>query len=864
MKASSWGSVFLCLTLLSGVAQARAPEQPIQIELGQQPLADALNEFARQANISIVFFSDVAREITSKPLSGSYTVQGALNVLLAGVPLQYRFADARTLEIHSLSIDRSRSHTRAGSKDTAANESRPQEITITGSRIRGIPDDALPMTVYNRADIDRTGARTLEEFMRTVQQNFGLISPTTFFNSGGNTQAGANSARGAAFDLHGLGSGSTLVLVDGRRLAPAGVDGSFVDISLLPLSAIDRIDVLTDGTSAVYGADAIAGVVYIRLRRDFEGAQTSLHFSQPTRGGAEGGGASQILGKSWNGGNVTVVYEYDRQLALDATQRRFAPPHPAAFTIVPEQVRNRAVLNVRHNPTAALELFGEAYYSERNFGQNAVTGPFSSSSIGAARQVDGAGGFRYRLGEDWSSELLAHYSEYQSHTSTVSIFLGTGTPRLDQIAQRSQLSSASVRADGPIFPAPGGEVRASTGAEWRREEFDDLSPLFSAGRGLQRDVLSTYAEVFVPLVGALNPRRGLQRLEFSLAARYDDYDNLTADDFNSFDPKLSVLWAPTPSLRFRGSYAKSFRAPPLTRFSSGTNAASLENLVNPSSPGGTNTLLLFGGNRALKPEQSRSFTIGLDIEPAVAPGLSIAATYFNIDYTDRIAVPLPIQGSPRDIFRQAEFLASFIDASPSGAQIEDIYARYNVLDPSGIGKGGVEAIFDGRYQNIGSIKAVGMELSASYKRSIAHGTFDFFLVADHLHRLDAEAVPTIPAVALVDRPYNPPSRRWRTGANFQRASFASFVALNVNDSGRRALGDGEIPQQAWVTVDAQVTYTTSSRNADRRSGNLTIALTIQNLADRDPPLLESSDLAYDATNSSALGRVVTGQITKSW
>ncbi|MCC4594383.1 TonB-dependent receptor [Xanthomonas campestris pv. phormiicola] len=142
-------------------------------------------------------------------------------------------------------------------------------ITVTGSNIpRTNTETPSPVQVVTRQEIDRTGKSTVAEYLQTLTSDGAGSIPKTF----GNGFAGG----GAGISLRGLGAGSTLVLLNGRRMATYGLadDGQkvFTDLSTIPLDAVERIDILKDGASAIYGSDAIAGVVNIILRSDFEGA----------------------------------------------------------------------------------------------------------------------------------------------------------------------------------------------------------------------------------------------------------------------------------------------------------------------------------------------------------------------------------------------------------------------------------------------------------------------------------------------------------------------------------------------------------------------------------------------------------------
>ncbi len=142
-------------------------------------------------------------------------------------------------------------------------------ITVTGSNIpRTNTETPSPVQIVSRQDIDRTGKTSVAEFLQTLTVDGAGSIPKTF----GNGFAGG----GAGISLRGLGAGSTLVLLNGRRMATYGLadDGQkvFTDLSTIPLDAVERVEVLKDGASAIYGSDAIAGVVNIILRTDFNGA----------------------------------------------------------------------------------------------------------------------------------------------------------------------------------------------------------------------------------------------------------------------------------------------------------------------------------------------------------------------------------------------------------------------------------------------------------------------------------------------------------------------------------------------------------------------------------------------------------------
>lgn len=169
----------------------------------------------------------------------------------------------------------------AQTADTSAQKL--DKVEVTGSSIKQIDGEtALPVQIITRQDIQRTGVSNAEQLLKTIS-----ATSTLGGTSVANTGAGGGQGGGAStslISLRGLGSARTLVLINGRRSAPAG-GSSAVDISTIPLSAIDRVEVLKDGASAIYGSDAVAGVVNFILRRDYTGVELTGTVGAPTRSG---------------------------------------------------------------------------------------------------------------------------------------------------------------------------------------------------------------------------------------------------------------------------------------------------------------------------------------------------------------------------------------------------------------------------------------------------------------------------------------------------------------------------------------------------------------------------------------------------
>lgn len=857
-------------TAAPAVAQASLHEYAIPA----QPLADALRTFATQTGRDVLFAPAIVAGKTSAAVKGAMTELEALRALLAGTGLSFQTTSTNGYAVR-LSADAApaKQAQAAGSRaepssgqpsdteaadardvDTTSSDSKVEKVTVTGTRIRGAAPAGSPVIVIDRDEIDRSGAANVDQFMRTIPQNFSQVDGTTGLNNGNNQQAAANASLGAAANLRGLGLGATLTLVNGRRLAPAGSDGSFVDVSLIPLGAVERIELLTDGASAIYGADAVAGVVNFVLRKDFDGAQSAVRYGDTTRGGAEQFTASQLFGAAWTGGNALLSLEYDQQSPLDASERGFIPLQSGPTKIVPEAERHSAFFSGRQSLSGNFEVFADGLYSDRTFSQDAVSGPFLQHAEGAASQKAGVVGAGYDFWDDWRAEVVGqHAVAEQDQTITPAGFPST------RFGSKSTFTSLDFHTDGSIFSTGGGNARALIGASVRRETFDDLNP-FSVGIGLKRRVLSAFGELFLPLVSSANAVPGIARLEVSAAARYDHYDNrdASAEDFSSVNPKVGVRWSPVDDLSLRGTYATSFRVAPLARISEGGNSA-FQAVLAP----GSNTLLLFGGNRDLQPEESESYTFGADWDPDAIPGLKLSGTYFNIDYRGKISGP-PVIGSPFLVLTQVATLAPFLNFAPTPAEIAAIYASVPVTDITGAGPAGVQVIYDGRYQNIASLKTSGIDFSGHYGFDADADRIDLFLAGTYLIELDSKSASTTPTVGVLDTVFNPIDLRVRGGATWTGGGWSSTITVNYTDSYGNPTTVPASRIDAWTTADWQLSYRTQDR--PDLFGDVVIALTVQNVTDEKPPFvaLATSGFQYDATNASPLGRVVSLQITKVW
>jgi len=207
-------------------------------------------------------------------------------------------------------------------ESNASTEAEANRVVVTGTNIVSDSPPFVPETIFNREAVERTGSRTLADFFQALPQNSG---PTFTENQNDSLSPG-----GAAVALRGLGPDATLVLINGRRVAPypfaqSGIT-AFVDLNSIPLAAIQQIDILRDGASAIYGTDAIAGVVNVRFLERFDGSLLTMGYGNTTDTDTSEYRASLITGftNERSGTELVVVADYFKREALFQVDRFFS------------------------------------------------------------------------------------------------------------------------------------------------------------------------------------------------------------------------------------------------------------------------------------------------------------------------------------------------------------------------------------------------------------------------------------------------------------------------------------------------------------------------------------------------------------
>jgi outer membrane receptor protein involved in Fe transport len=358
LRRAAFGSTALTAAISALIAAAPAAAQtarPINIPAG--PLDAALLALAAQTHEQLFYAPDMVAGRRTVAVSGALTVEQALGRMAPDVMVSRQGPGVVVLKAAAPSAAAGAAAPSAGPTATGAAGGRPfaadppgggqaapgpqgdpppraaaptaagpvstvKEVVVTGSHIRGAPP-ASPLVVMTRADLERSGQSTLAAALQQLPQNFAGGAAEGNGTTGGDRLA-RNTNYGTAVNLRGLGNNATLVLINGRRMSGSGALGDFADLSVIPNSAVERVEVLLDGASAVYGSDAVGGVVNVILRRPFDGAETRLEGGASTSGAPTEFQASQTIGRRWAGGGIVASYEYQQRSALPGADRDFA------------------------------------------------------------------------------------------------------------------------------------------------------------------------------------------------------------------------------------------------------------------------------------------------------------------------------------------------------------------------------------------------------------------------------------------------------------------------------------------------------------------------------------------------------------
>lgn len=342
MVSTRWALVSsACFGLMSLSAPAIAGPAEVRFDIPAGPLEAALVTYGAQARRQILFDPAMVAGHQAPAIRGPMGADAALARLLEGSSLRVRETQPGVFTLQAppspppsapgrpslqpQALARAGQAVASGPADDASVARAPtllDELIITGTLIRGSSPPSSPVLQLDGADIEAGGHATVGDMLAALPQNFGGSGSAAAALVGTDPRT-TNDLAATGLNLRGLGASATLVLVNGRRMAGVGTRGDFADASAIPTAVVERVDVLLDGASALYGSDAVGGVVNVILKRRLDAPESRLHLSAATQGGAEELQASHAWGTSWSSGDLVLAYEYGKHWGLRAEERPF-------------------------------------------------------------------------------------------------------------------------------------------------------------------------------------------------------------------------------------------------------------------------------------------------------------------------------------------------------------------------------------------------------------------------------------------------------------------------------------------------------------------------------------------------------------
>ena len=860
----------LTLVLLFSTSNVFARDSNPKIHLdvpADAPLDRVLLNLANGANMFL--FAGSLTGYKTPPVKGTLSMRQALDKLLGPSGLSYRIEGqviyivprekatpkwAGPGDLNGLTTE---NKPRAGERE-GEDDQKMHQVTVEGHHI---PGSALssPNIVLDRLYFERGGFQSVGDALRSLPQSFGGGFNVGVISAGGSLNTPSQSAASSA-NLRGLGSDSTLVLVNGQRLATSEGSGA-VDVSIIPLSAVERIEIITGSASALYGSDAVAGVVNIILRTDFQGVEGSAALGTATEGGYFLHHYSVVAGHTSNTANLFAAGDCAWHHEIDSQQRDYIPSELTGTTLLPRTHHCSTLFSVQGFLPKDMEVSLLGTFTNRSVLQSEdfpLSGGLGATTQTDVNQYAVSGTFTGHLPRSWTVALTVGLSaddvsspERLTHNGVA--YANEGD-RFD-----NRLWSGQLIASGTVLETRAGPLQLAVGAGYNQQSFDFANlPGGEFSVVQQRRIRFAFAESNIPLIQSRAGAKNSSALTFDVAVRAEQY----SDVGGAFNPKAALVYQYASSVKVAASVGTSFRAPSLLQ-QYDLSQAVLEFISDPVSTSGQSLALLrFGGNPNLEPEESTDAALDLTFTPAAIPGGSLQIGYYNISYRKRIEYPTPKTTDPLS----DQNVWPFVNRNPGSAYIEQILEQAQLVDRTAGQFATQQAglVIDDRNQNISRQNASGVDLLTKYSRGTATGLWDFSLNVAYLE-LQQKITNTSVSDRLNGITFYPPTWRGRFGVSWTYSRYLTSVFVNYI-GGSREVSQPD-PIASWTTLDGQIGMILDGAG-DAHRNKVRLTLSAQNMFDRHPPLIPLSqglpDINYDSTNSSPVGRFLTLQLTRVW
>jgi iron complex outermembrane recepter protein len=847
----------LTLPIFVPNSPAEAQAQPaIDFDLPAQDLAETLRAIARSSGQEIIFSAETVQGRKAPQIRGRLTFDDAVRAAIAGTDL---FAEHRSGAL----LIRNRS------EEAQPVSAESGTITVTGSRIRGAGSTS-PVIVTTRRSLEQAGVSDLADFTRILPQNYAGGQNRGIPGSG--EQGGHNNLNdSASLNLRGLGADATLTLLNGHRLSYDGLDQG-VDISAIPLSAIERIEVVTDGASALYGSDAVAGVANVILRRDYEGLETTVRAGAATGGGDVQRQFSLVGGHRWSSGGFMLALDHENLTPITADQRDFTKALDPSLYLTDRITQTSSVLNAHQQITDALSFEIDGNVTDRS---SVLLDPFTAADVHINGVVSLQRVLSYAVNPAlkatlgaWQASLSATAADSRTRLVTRNYF--NSVPRLGHLLYEDNLKGVEATAEGPLVRLPGGNARLAAGGGVREIRLHVRNDTLKGGvfvttKNLKqrRDVQFAYGELSLPLVGTDQNIPLVRRLSLTAALRYEHWNGIGTVT----TPKIGAIYQPSPDVTVRGTWGKSFKIPTLNQVNQLQEGDLIPGFIfsPPPQPPGAPVLLLAGSAPNLKPERATTLSATVELKPRFIPGLDLQATWFHIDYRDRIAEPLTsVLGALYN-----PLYNDFIVYNPSASYVNALIATLPgglsnqtgaPFDPAGVG-----AIADLSLRNTARQRIRGVDLNADYRFDLGRsGKLLLTGAASHLDS-DQQLSAGQPFLPLAGTIFHPPHWRGRAGLvwdakHAELAAFVNYVGPTLDNTFTAVRQVG-----AFTTLDLNGSFRTDATSGPMR--NVELRLSVLNVLNQKPHPIQvvyPEEAPYDSTNESAVGRFIAASIRKVW
>lgn len=766
----------------------------------------------------------------------------------------------------------------------AQSEDDSGDIVVTGSLIRGLPREyvASPVFTYGKTDIVRSGAGSVSEYMLTIPQNFaGDLSDFGTSAASIGTTLGAGTTYNqydgfAGFALRGLASDATLTLLNGRRMASVGMVEA-PTVSVIPSALIERIDIISDGASATYGADAVAGVVNIVTRKVTDGAELRLRGSATTETGSRNWEASALAGHSWANGNIYGMAMVQKRGAY-IEDPIIASDTPLQITQLPNETLSGFYGGVRQEAgDLTFSVDASRFQRDRDARINYPDEPednrfFKTRTAGHSIY----GNVHWQGNGATSLDLNIDYGRNRTNSNVFRGIPPYGAPRTSY-EYTNTLFVAELSGQTRLATLPAGPLLLAGGVQYRAETMRTDAKIFFNLNGGTRKAKSAFGEVNVPIVGPEQDVPLVRSLTLTAAARYED---LGFDD--ALAPKLGLRWQLDRSVALRGTYARSFLVPRFRNTIGIAEQVSFWNYPyafldparqNPALPAG-NALVMFraGANPDLQTQNADTFTLGVDLTPIFIPNLSIKFGYYRIKISGRVVTP------SQDDSVSVPDLQVFNVQNPGADLVQSIVNNPTVFRWFAVGvpsvNGGntaiynnaaqipanllssVQVIADIRPQNFAVESTDGFDLDLTYRTGLLGGDANLHLTGQYIMNLSLKAAGGT-AVSRLDGYAQPSDLRLNGTLVWGRDGFSIGSVVNYVD--------GFTDNRPGVPLRKVEPFTTASLFFGFDLGRLSSArwladsevqLVVANILDQQPPRIVDAVLGFDPYNTPPNPRTV--------